>query len=165
MSNFSASDNFLMRLDSVSARFASHAVETPSAGALTAPDPSSGERWDSGQVWAHCAEFVPYWIEQARAVIAAYQGEPVPFGRTKLDEGRITAIERDRRQPTGVLWSETHSGIERLRQMLAGMDGTAWGARGLHPTLGVMSMERIVEEFLVGHLEQHADQLDEVARG
>ncbi|MBV8300759.1 MAG: DinB family protein [Candidatus Dormibacteraeota bacterium] len=164
MTDTSAADSFLIRLDAVSARFASHAAETPSDHALTAPDPSSGERWDSGQVWAHCAEFVPYWIEQARIVIGSYEGEPVPFGRTKVDEGRITAIERDRRQPVAVLWSETHSGIERLRHMLAALDSAAWDTRGLHPSLGVMRMERVVEEFLVGHLEQHADQLDEVAR-
>ncbi len=31
---------------------------------------------------------------------------------------------------------------------------------GAHPRLGDMPLAQIVEEFVVGHLEEHADQLD-----
>ena len=43
------------------------------------------------------------------------------------------------------------------------LDDSAWAARGLHPTLGEMDLAKIVDEFLVGHLEQHAAQLDQLA--
>jgi hypothetical protein len=155
-------ETYVRRLDAVEERLASHVNDDVRSDALTSADAGSGERWERGQVWAHLAEFVPYWIDQARMVIAAADAGPVAFGRTKRDEGRIAAIERDRDQPVSVLWSEAHGDIEELRTFLLGLDDTAWDARGLHPTLGVMPMERIVEEFLVGHLEEHADQLDEL---
>jgi hypothetical protein len=154
-------DAYLQRLDAVDQRLAAH-VSDEESDALTSPDTSTGERWQRGQVWAHLAEFVPYWIEQVELVLRTSDGEPVPFGRTKRDEGRIAAIERDRHQPVSVLWSDTHAGIERLRTFLLGLDAPAWEARGLHPTLGVMSLRRILDEFLVGHLEEHAVQLDEL---
>jgi hypothetical protein len=47
-----------------------------------------------------------------------------------------------------------------LRDLIAGLDASAWERRGIHPTLGSMTLTEIIEAFLVGHLEQHADQLD-----
>ena len=155
---------FLQRLDAVEERLASHAATDATQGALTSADPGTGERWEAGQVWAHLAEFIPYWIDQVQAVIRSYQDEPVPFGRTKSDPARVAAIDRDRTQPVSVLWSDTHTDIEHLRRFLSGLDARAWNVRGLHPALGVMDLDRIVEDFLVGHLEQHADQLDELTR-
>lgn len=157
--------DLLQRLDSAEARLAGHAMSAVGAGARTGPDPGSGERWDVGQVWAHLAEFIPYWIEQAQGVIDGYTEQPVPFGRTKSDQGRLAAIERDRNQPIAVLWSDTHSDLAALRAFIEGLDDHAWSARGVHPTRGVMPLEGIVDEFLVGHLEEHADQLDELIRG
>jgi hypothetical protein len=157
-------ETFLRRLDDVSQRLAAQASAQVAEDARTDADPGTGERWQRGQVWAHLAEFVPYWVEQATLVINAYGGEPVVFGRTKRDEGRIGAIERDRSLPISVLWADTHSDIEELREFLVRLDDKAWDARGLHPTLGVMPVDHIIEEFLVGHLEQHAEQLEALQR-
>jgi len=154
---------FVQRLDGVEERLAGHAA-SEARHALTSPDPGTGERWEAGDVWAHVAEFIPYWIAQAETVIGAEDSEPLPFGRTKSDSGRLAAIARDRTQRITVLWSVAHNDIERLRQFLLGLDSGAWAARGLHPTRGVMDVEHIVDEFLVGHLEEHAEQLDELAR-
>ncbi len=59
-----------------------------------------------------------------------------------------------------MLWSDTRDDIAQLRIFIASLTTEQWNAAGVHPTLGVMSMPQILEEFLVGHLEQHADQLD-----
>ncbi|MFN2582051.1 MAG: DinB family protein [Candidatus Dormibacteria bacterium] len=155
----------LERVDAVEERLAVRASATPPDAARTDPDPASGERWDAGQIWAHVAEFIPYWIEQASGVVTRYSDDPVPFGRTKSDPGRIGAIERDRTQPLSVLWSDARADIDSLRHFLERLDDRGWQARGLHPTLGVMTMERILNEFLVGHLEEHAEQLDSLAVG
>ena len=133
------------------------------AGARTAADPGSGEQWEAGQIWAHLAEFVPFWIDQTQMVINRYMDEPVPFGRVSTDPGRLGAIERDRTQPISVLWIATHSDLETLRVFIETLDESAWSARGVHTTRGVMDVQRIVDEFLVGHLEEHADQLDSLA--
>jgi len=152
----------LQRLDAVEERLRALAAMPPDSvrGRRTDPDRPTGETWEWGQVWAHLAEFVPYWVEQAQGVIAAYGGEPVPFGRTKADAGRIAAIERDRGVDVAALWSRLESQIGELRAFLTGLPDGAWSAHGLHSTLGVMPLERMVDEFMVGHLEQHADQLD-----
>jgi hypothetical protein len=149
------------RVDDVESRLRAHA-SAPSATGLTDPDPPTGERWDYGQVWAHLGEFVPYWVEQVRILIDPSREEPVPFGRTKTDTGRIAAIERDRRVPPQDLMERLSGQLEGLRALIAELHSESWSRRGLHQTLGVMDLPHIFEEFLVGHLEAHAAQLDEL---
>jgi hypothetical protein len=157
---------FLARLDMVEQRLAAHAAGDASraAGRLTAPDRGTGEQWQWGQVWAHLAEFIPYWLAQSRTVIDSYAGEPVPFGRVKSDPERIAAIERDRGAAVDELWQRLQGHIADLRMFLRHLPDDAWAARGAHQTLGVMTLPHIVDEFLVGHLEQHATQLDGLVR-
>jgi hypothetical protein len=154
---------FTRRLDRVDERLREHAARAFPGDALTTPDPPTGERWEAGQVWAHVAEFIPYWLGEAALVIETGGDEPVPFGRTKSDPGRVAAIERDRSTDQSRLWDRTDRDIVALREFLTGLDDSAWRARGLHPTLGEMDLGHIVDEFLVGHLEQHASQLDKLA--
>jgi hypothetical protein len=154
--------DFLARLDAVEQRLAQHA-QRGRAGGLTDADPGTGEQWEWGQVWAHLAEFIPYWIAQARIVVDGYSGEPVPFGRVKSNPERVAAIERDRSTDVAALWQRTSRDIGDLRTFLRDLPDAAWEARGVHQTLGVMTMAHIVDEFMVGHLEQHAAQLDGLA--
>jgi hypothetical protein len=153
----------LARLDEAEARFAAHAPGGVPDG-LTDADPGTGEQWDAGQVWAHTAEFPSYWVEQVRLVLDGWSGSPVPFGRTKTDPDRIAAIERDRHHGPGALLDRVRDGIRAVRELLSDLPVGAWDAEGEHSTLGVMSLERILDEFLVGHLEEHATQLDTLHR-
>jgi hypothetical protein len=160
-------EEFLARLDAVEQRLAQHAQSNANTmgGRRTGADPATGEQWEWGQVWAHLAEFLPYWLEQARAVISSYDGEPVAFGRVKSDPGRVAAIERDRGVDVQELWARTGDGIGEVRVFLRELPQGAWAARGVHSTLGVMPLAAIVDEFMVGHLEQHAAQLDHLGDG
>ena len=155
-------EDFVRRLDSVEERLRIHAARDFPSDALTAPDPPTGERWEAGQVWAHVAEFIPYWMAEAALVIEGGRAQPAPFGRTKSDPCRIAAIERDRSTDRLRLWRRIAGDIASLRGFLLALDASAWTARGLHPTLGEMDLAHIVDEFLVGHLEQHAAQLDQL---
>ena len=115
----------------------------PVPSGLTDPDPGASEQWEAGQVWAHLAEFPGFWLDQIRAILAARAGGaegPIPFGRMKTDPSRTEPIERERRTAPAELLP--------LRR------------RRLHPTLGEMGLEAIVERFVLSHLEEHADQLD-----
>lgn len=150
---------FLIRLEDVAMRLEHHATAPPAPG-LTDPDPPTGERWEWGQVWAHLAEFVPYWTSQMQLVIEAPGPGPAPFGRTKSDPGRVDAIERDRRRATPELWSRLQGQLGRFRVYLQELPAEAWSKRGRHPTLGTMGLREIVDDFLVGHLESHIAQLD-----
>jgi hypothetical protein len=125
-------------------------------GALTEPDPESGERWDRGQVLAHVAEMLPYWAEQAELIVAGRQTE---FGRVKSDPGRIGAIERDRREHPARLLARVEEGVAVVLALLERLDDRAMAATGHHQTLGDMTVAELIDRFLVSHLEEHADQL------
>ena len=157
-----AVDAVLERLADVERRLSDH-VAGPVPSGLTEPDPGGEERWEAGQVWAHLAEFPAYWLGEVRQVIDDRNPEPVPFGRVKTDAGRIAAIERDRHTDPQALLARVHSSLADVSDTLRGLPDGAWQRRGLHPTRGEMSVTEIVERMLVGHLEEHADQLDLLA--
>jgi threonine dehydratase len=153
------SGDYVARLERAERRLAEHAAQ-PLPSGLTDPDPGATERWEAGQVWAHLAEFPAYWLAQARMVVDRYRGEPVPFGRTKADAGRIAAIERERHAEPEELLARVRRDLAEVRGALESLPAEAWEARGEHPTLGTMTLPQIVERFIVAHLEEHADQLD-----
>jgi DinB family protein len=152
-------DDLLARLDAVQARLQERAASPPAPG-LTEPDPPTGERWDQGQVWAHLAEFVPYWCDQVRLIVQHEGTDPVPAGRTKADPARIAAIEADRHRPPAELMARLAAQLEQLRSLIRSLSPEDWEKRGTHSTLGEMTMPAIFDEFLVGHLEDHAAQLE-----
>jgi len=50
--------------------------------------------------------------------------------------------------------------LDDVRDLLADMSEADWDRRVLHRVLGEMDMPRVFEVFLVGHLEEHANQLE-----
>lgn len=139
-------------------------AEDPPPG-LTDPDPATGEQWDAGQAWAHVTEFVPYWQGEIERVVAgAARGEePVAFGRSVADEGRVGAIEAGRHEPPAQQMARLAAALRVIRSYLLGLDDAAWAARGIHPRRGEMTVADITERFVVDHLEEHADQLEKLA--
>jgi hypothetical protein len=158
-------EGFLERLEAVRIRLERLAGRESPAGSLTDPDEPSGERWEWGQVWAHAAEFPAYWMARIREVLAVPAGVPPPFGRTKADPDRIGAIERDRSMPVERIMIRLRGDLDDLRDLLAEMSAGDWERRVEHQTLGVMDMSRVSDQFLVGHLEAHAEQLEGLLGG
>lgn len=156
-------DALMARMDLAERRLAAFAEEPPPG--LTDPDPATGEQWDAGQAWAHVAEFVPYWQGEIEHVLAgaARSEDPVPFGRTSADPGRVGAIEAGRHEPPGEQMARLSGALTLLRAYLRTLTDAEWAARGVHARLGEMSVERITERFVVGHLEEHAEQLEKLA--
>ena len=156
---------FVARADAVAERLERLAA-LPAPPGLTEPDQPGGERWDWGQVWAHLAEFPGYWLDQIDHVLASPGQGPVAFGRTKADPHRIEAIERERHTPAQELMGRIRPQLARLREAIGAFPSQVWtGSRFAHLTLGDMDMSKVMEDFLVGHLEAHADQLDSLVRG
>jgi hypothetical protein len=149
-------EGFVTRLDAVVSRLDAHAGHAHEG--FTDADPRTGDRWDEGQVWAHLAEFIPYWIVEMGTILAA--DEPPGFGRTATDTHRLGEIERRRQETPDALMLTVRQESVALRDLILRLDPAAWERRGIHPTLGPMTVTQIVEDFLVGHLEQHATQLD-----
>ncbi len=152
-------ERLLARMADAERRLVEHA-DRPVPSGLTEPDPGAEERWEAGQVWAHLAEFPDYWLAQAEHVIDGPPGAPVAFGRVKSDPGRTAAIERDRHSDPAALLARVRASLARVSDAARGWPPEAWRRVGVHPTLGEMTVERLVERFIVEHLEEHADQLD-----
>jgi DinB family protein len=147
------------RLGGVRARLA-RLASMPAPDALTDPDARTGERWEWGQAWAHLAEFPAYWMGQVRRSVAVPGDEPVPFGRVSSDPARIQAIEADRHTSTAAIWDRLSTDLDELGRLIGELTDDQWARRGVHSTLGVMDMSKVFDEFLVGHLESHAAQLE-----
>ncbi len=161
--NAEASVTSLMaRLGDAETRVNAAAKSDPPTG-LTEPDPGAEERWNVGQVWAHMAEFVPYWKLQLEKVFDRASAQPVPFGRVRTDPTRNAAIAAGvSAKPADVVGQVTDS-LAGVRALAADKGPTDWSREGLHPTLGVMDARRMLERFLVTHLEEHAAQLERLA--
>lgn len=127
---------------------------------LTSPDPGTGERWERGQVLSHVVELLPYWAEQVRRVVSA-GGGGVAFGRVKTTPSRIERIEAGRHDEPGSLLDRMEEEVERVVGVLEALTDGQLALVGHHQTLGDMTVAGIVDEFLVEHMEQHADQLAE----
>jgi hypothetical protein len=155
---------FTDRLDRVRPRLERLAA-TPPPDALTDPDVRTGERWEWGQAWAHVAEFPAYWIRELLLSLDASGDEPVPFGRVASNPERLGAIEADRHTAASELWSRVSQDLDELRSLIGSLTDAQWGWRGVHSALGVMDMPGVMEEFLVGHLESHAEQLEGLLGG
>ncbi len=162
-------ESWLARIDAVEDRLEALATPTegltPNAGGLTEADPATGERWEAGQVWGHIAEFIQFWTEQAGDVVDAYQGDPVPFGRTRSDPSRTAGIEQGLHTPPDVLWDEVQSDLTDFRRFLSALPEGWSETVGLHSSLGPIPTERILDDFVVGHLEEHAAQLEGLRKG
>jgi hypothetical protein len=146
------------RLRSAAERIRATVPEMPD-DAMTSADPESGERWDRGQVLAHVAEILPYWSEQVELVVE--HGGGVPFGRVKSDPDRIASIERDRRLDTAELLRRIDQGLQQVLELLDRLDEPALARTGTHERIGEMTAAAIIDRFLVEHLEEHAEQLEE----
>jgi hypothetical protein len=150
-------DGFLTRIQYVAMWLEEHSRRT--VPGLTDPDAKTGEQWEWGQVWAHLGEFLPYWIHQVGVVLKWPGGEPVPFGRIKTDPARVASIERDRRLPPEELMERLKGHLADLWEFVDQIPTEGWSRTGVHQTLGVMDVRKILDEFLVGHLEEHETQL------
>lgn len=153
-------EEWLARLDVVEQRLGAQAEKT---GGATSADPGTGEAWERGQVWGHIAEFVPFWTEQAGDVIDEYKGEPIAYGRTREDTGRLAGINAGLDVAIATLWQEVKSDLSDLRSFLSALPEGWELAVGNHHSRGEMSASAIIDDHLVAHLEEHAAQLETIS--
>lgn len=154
--------DFVARLDAIAGRIREQAAREAPLG-LTEPDAGGDERWEAGQVWAHMAEFVGYWQQEIERVVADYAGEPVSFGRVRSDPGRIAAIDVGRHEQISALVDRVQDSISQVNRYLGRLTVPEWSATGRHQTRGEMDVEAIAGEFIANHLDEHLDQLDDLA--
>jgi DinB superfamily len=118
--------------------------------------------WGPGEVLAHVAEMLPFWLGEMERVVDGERSAPVPFGRIADDPVRIGIVGRDRSLPLRVLFARVDAGFEDWADRLATMTDAERSRIGVHPRLGEMPASAIVERFVLGHGEEHIAQLAEI---
>ena len=117
--------------------------------------PSPGE-WPVMSTLAHMAEMLPYWARQAQG-IASQPGQP--FGRTHDDADRIGAVEEHGHDSLDVAVARLRTSLQECVTALRALPEDAWAKAGRHPTRGMMTIEQLVDAFVINHAEEHATQL------
>lgn len=136
---------------------------------LTDPDPTTGEQWNMLHILSHMSEFLAYWLAQVQPIALKHTmnlgDQPAPFGRTINNQRRLNAIRASQLGHPDVFFAGIGVGIQNLADFIS-VVLTVDGANrlGVHQTLDVMSVTNIIEEFLVGHLEEHLDQLEQIMK-
>jgi uncharacterized damage-inducible protein DinB len=117
--------------------------------------PSPGE-WPVMSTLAHLAELLPYWAHQAQG-IASQPGKP--FGRTHDDPDRIGAVQAHGHDSLDTAVNRIRAGLEECVSVLRALPAQAWASAGQHPSRGMMTIEQLVDAFLVSHAEEHSVQI------
>jgi hypothetical protein len=122
--------------------------------------------WGPPELLAHVDEMLPYWLGHAERIIDGRGGvdgaPPVPFGRTAEDPIRIGVIGRDREMPLRELFSRLATEAPRVAARLRSMSAVEAGFVGAHPVRGQLNVAGLFERFIIGHLEEHVRQLEDI---
>jgi hypothetical protein len=113
--------------------------------------------WGPKELLAHTAEMLDFWPGEIDRILRGGP-DPVPFGRVSTDPDRIGRIGRDRLLPSGELFDRIAASVGRLDERIRSTSSADAARIGLHPRLGEMTIGRILDRFLVGHLEEHVEQ-------
>ena len=119
--------------------------------------------WGPRETLAHVAEMLPYWLGEYERLVEAGRGpgDGQPFGRLATDTLRLGVLERDRTLPLRELFDRIDSAIGRWERRTSAATSAGDGAAvGLHPRLGEMTASELRDRFVVGHLEEHVEQLE-----
>jgi hypothetical protein len=147
------------------AREALEAVPVLGPGVPGPPDESTGERWDRTHVLGHLAEMLPFWTGQVREVLAGGdelgRGEPGYARRREgIDAGPQLGEEELRRR--------IGAGVQGLMALLDDLRDEDLDRRVRYRAQSgdrEVELRFPVEELLVGHLEAHVRQLQELSIG
>jgi hypothetical protein len=156
-------DGYRERL--AAARDALAAAPLLGAGESGPPDEKTGERWDRTNVLGHMAEMLPYWTSQTRAVLGG-SGE---MGRGEAGYARRRqGIDSGKVLSEAELREQIETGIDGLVALLGEMRDEDLDRPVVYrPKDGDRqeTLRGVLEELMVGHLEAHLRQLQDLTPG
>ena len=121
--------------------------------------------WGPPELLAHIEEMLPFWLGEVERIIDADANDgPLPFGRVggADDVLRIGIMGRDRRLPLRELLTRVGADGRRVAARMRELSDADSERLGAHPTSGPMSVATLLERFVVGHVEDHVDQLNRI---
>ena len=138
------------------------AIPSTGPGVYGAPDPQTGERWNAGNVLGHVAEMLPFWTVQCRGVLSGAR----TVGRDEQGtEQRREGIRKGEVLPEAELRAEIARGLDQLDALLSEVSPDDLDRRIVYRAASGdrdLSLGDFIEANLVGHLEGHLDQLEEL---
>jgi uncharacterized damage-inducible protein DinB len=118
-------------------------------------EPGPGE-WPVMSTMAHVAELLPYWAHQAERIA---RNPGAAFGRSHDDPDRVGAVEQHGHDEVQTIVPRIRASLTECVGTLRSLAPEAWSTTGQHPRRGPMSVEQLVDAFLVDHIEEHAAQI------
>ena len=129
----------------------------PSNVLYAEPEPNE---WPVMSILAHVVELMPYWAKQALEV-SRRSADSQPFGRTHDDPDRIGAVQQHGRDSLDSMLPRVQTACSEAVDLLRQIPEDRWSRTARHANRGDMSVEQIVEQFLVSHVEEHLKQARE----
>jgi DinB superfamily len=126
----------------------------PSQVLYAEPEPSE---WPVMSILAHVVELMPYWARQALEV-SRRSADGQPFGRTHDDPDRIGAVQQHGGDSLDSMLPRVQTACSEAVAALQQIPPNAWSRTARHANRGDMSVEQIVDQFLVSHVEDHLSQ-------
>jgi hypothetical protein len=119
------------------------------------PDPNTGERWDRFNILGHMSEFPSFWSNEVAAAMES--GEE--FGRRPGSTNRQDAVVGGATLGEAELKRRVARGIEALLGFLVKLEPADLERTIKMRGRGEVTVGWALENLLVGHLEEHCDQL------
>lgn len=113
------------------------------------------EEWTAAELTGHVAEFPVTFSAQALRLSTS---PGVQLGRSLDDPGRLAAVARLAGAGPAAAAGEVRQGARQAVETLRQITPDGWQAQGQHPRLGAVTVEQVVEQFIVNHLREHIGQ-------
>lgn len=113
--------------------------------------------WSGMQILGHLVEMVPFWLAQAESLIFA--PEPPLFGRTLESPERLAGPEQGASGDLEQLLSQWNANVGKASLRIRNMTAQERDKKGIHIRRGEMTAGDIIESFIVGHAEEHLEQI------
>jgi len=122
-----------------------------------------GNEWSAMQTLGHMTEMIPYWLNHCRTLIAV-TGTPPTFGRTPGSPERLAGVAHGASADPDALLHQLREEVRAAASAIRQLSPTERGKRGISSERGEMTVDQVVETFIVDHAEEHLAQAQSVLR-
>jgi DinB superfamily len=134
-------------------------LRDPGVGARLRAAPGPDE-WSAMQTLGHMTEMIPFWLNHCLVLIAAPPGGALPtFGRTPGSPERLAGVAHGATAQPDMLLGELEKEVRAAATAIRKLSVPERGKRGVHPGRGEMTVDDVLESFIVGHAEEHLAQV------
>lgn len=135
-------------------------VRAPANAARLRAAPGENE-WTVLQILGHCDEMIPYWLVQIQRVLDTPGTEAVPIGRSQDDPTRLAGPARGAAGNPDELIAQVEAESKKGAAKIRAFTPEQLQKKGIHPRRGEMSVEEMLEFFIVTHMNEHLEQVRE----